>query len=201
MNERWYAVVDPETSLTQGDILLACPLLEWDTSRSDDAGLLSGEAGLNKPLERLSKLAVAVEADVVVMSQACDLEHDKVSRVVLCPCLPLSKFKAHWEAAEKARDQNPSAKAWKRVCDDIAEGYIWNLFMMESMPAGELISEHRVVDFHSVYTVPRAFLDSLIVERGGKRLRLLPPYREHLSQSFARFFMRVGLPENIKSAW
>jgi hypothetical protein len=27
--------------------------------------------------------------------------------------------------------------------------------------------------------------------------RLLPPYREHLSQSFARYFMRVGLPVDI----
>ena len=29
------------------------------------------------------------------------------------------------------------------------------------------------------------------------RLRLLPPYREHLSQAFARYFMRVGLPVDI----
>ena len=45
--------------------------------------------------------------------------------------------------------------------------------------------------------VPRAFLEDLIAERGTKRLRLLPPYREHLSQAFARFFMRVGLPVDI----
>ena len=30
------------------------------------------------------------------------------------------------------------------------------------------------------------------------RIRVLPPYREHLSQAFARFFMRVGLPQDIK---
>ena len=29
------------------------------------------------------------------------------------------------------------------------------------------------------------------------RLRLCPPYREHLSQAFARYFMRVGLSINI----
>lgn len=29
------------------------------------------------------------------------------------------------------------------------------------------------------------------------RLRLLLPYREHLAQSFARFFMRIGLPIDI----
>ena len=33
----------------------------------------------------------------------------------------------------------------------------------------------------------------------ARRLRLLPPYREHLSQSFARFFMRVGLPIDTPS--
>jgi len=27
--------------------------------------------------------------------------------------------------------------------------------------------------------------------------RRLPPYREHLSQAFARYFMRVGLPQDI----
>ena len=31
----------------------------------------------------------------------------------------------------------------------------------------------------------------------GPRLRLNPPYREHLAQAFARFFMRVGLPVDI----
>jgi hypothetical protein len=54
--------------------------------------------------------------------------------------------------------------------------------------------EHRVVDFHIIYTVPRDFLESLLQHRGKPRLRLVSPYREHVSQAFARFFMRVGLP-------
>ena len=72
---------------------------------------------------------------------------------------------------------------------------------MESLEGGEITTEHRIVDFHSVHTVPRAFLDTLIAERAAKRLRLLPPYREHLSQSLARFFMRVGLPIPVTRAW
>jgi hypothetical protein len=44
--------------------------------------------------------------------------------------------------------------------------------------------------------LPFPFLSSLAAAN-GKRLRLLPPYREHLSQAFARFFMRVGLPTDI----
>ena len=55
-----------------------------------------------------------------------------------------------------------------------------------------------MVDFRNVYGVPFGFLEELSASR-GERLRLLPPYREHLSQAFARFFMRVGLPTDIPS--
>lgn len=54
----------------------------------------------------------------------------------------------------------------------------------------------RIVDFHNVYGVPLEFARRF-ADGKGKRLRLLPPYREHLSQAFARFFMRVGLPTDI----
>jgi hypothetical protein len=53
----------------------------------------------------------------------------------------------------------------------------------------------RVVDFRRVYSLPVAFVRKRASLSG--RLRLMPPYREHLSQSFARFFMRVGLPIDI----
>ena len=38
---------------------------------------------------------------------------------------------------------------------------------------------------------------SLYVKCNDGLVTLLPPYREHLSQAFARFFMRVGLPLDI----
>lgn len=55
---------------------------------------------------------------------------------------------------------------------------------------------YQVVDFRNIYSVSLNFLSDLTMKK-GERLRLLPPYREHLSQSFARFFMRVGLPVDI----
>lgn len=73
--------------------------------------------------------------------------------------------------------------------------------MLSSLSDGPLTTEHRVVDFHDVYTIPKAFLESLLIMRNQPRLRLLPPYREHLSQSFARFFMRVGLPVGVEKVW
>jgi len=52
------------------------------------------------------------------------------------------------------------------------------------------------MDFRRVYSLPVAFV-RMQAEKSLPHLRLLPPYREHLSQAFARFFMRVGLPLNI----
>jgi len=53
-----------------------------------------------------------------------------------------------------------------------------------------------VVDFRHSYSLPFTLIND-ISGKLGKRLRLLPPYREHLSQAYARFFMRVGLPIDI----
>jgi len=52
-----------------------------------------------------------------------------------------------------------------------------------------------VVNFHTIYSVPKKFIETIV--KNKMRKRLLPPYREHLSQSFARYFMRVGLPADI----
>jgi hypothetical protein len=54
----------------------------------------------------------------------------------------------------------------------------------------------RVVDFRQLFSLPLAFVRKRAA-LAGPRLRLLPPYREHLAQAFARYFMRVGLPIDI----
>jgi hypothetical protein len=57
--------------------------------------------------------------------------------------------------------------------------------------------EIQIVDFRTVFSVPFQFITEM-ARRQSRRLRLQSPYREHLSQAFARFFMRVGLPADIK---
>lgn len=200
--ESWFRVVESDVPVTQGDVLLSWPLLRWrNVSVAPDAS--PGNVVPTDSQERISASLRVESADVIVMTQACDLEHGKVSEVVVCPCLPLPEYKLLWE--EKIRSQKgspqPSPKAWRNLCNDITAGYMWSLFMLDSMTDGDLTSEHRIVDFHSIHTVPRSFLDELLALRGRRRLRLLPPYREHLSQSFARYFMRVGLPQSVKPDW
>ena len=86
MHNPWYEVVGSEACLTQGDIILECPLLKWQLG---DAV----EGGSNASGERLFAAAKGIKADVVVMTQACDLEQNKVLDVVLCPCRQLSRYK------------------------------------------------------------------------------------------------------------
>ena len=54
-----------------------------------------------------------------------------------------------------------------------------------------------MVDFHAMFTL-RVPLVREYAQAVGDRLRLLPPYREHLSQALARLFMRAGLPADIE---
>jgi hypothetical protein len=45
-------------------------------------------------------------------------------------------------------------------------------------------------------TLPKGYIADFATQ-GGARLRIVPPYREHLAQAFARYFMRVGLPSSL----
>ena len=194
MTSPWYEQVSAATRLTQGDIVRNCPVLVWRDSPAPR--LKEGQVE-----QTLKGLADAIRVDVVVMSQACDLEHDKISNVVLCPCVTLSEYKRRWEQAMQDAGQNPTDKAWRRHCDDISDGFAWNLAILNACSDENVTTDHLLVDFHEVFSVPRSFLESFIKEKGEKRLRLRPPYREHLSQAFARFFMRVGLPTPVEKAW
>lgn len=192
-NESWYTVVDAEAALTQGDLISDCPVIGW----KDEPIRLAGR----DEREVLKSANKAVAADVVVMTQACDLAHDKVANVILCPHWSITEYRGLWAAEMEAQKQKPTDRAWRRHCDDIRDGYVWNLAMLNHHEEASFAIEHRIVDFREVYTVPRAFLESFLRERGNQRLRLLAPYREHLSQAFARFFMRVGLPTPVANVW
>ncbi|MEW6185274.1 MAG: hypothetical protein AB1585_05980 [Thermodesulfobacteriota bacterium] len=193
MNNQWYEIVDADRPLTQGDIIANCPIVTWEAGNLALKGSLEAEV--------LSNAIISIIADVVVMTQACDLEQNKVPNVILCSHISLSEYKKDWEAEMKNRTQNPTDKAWKAQCDGICDGFIWNFSMINECKLGKQNIETRIVDFREVFNLPRQFLESLLQQRNVPRFRLLPPYREHLSQAFARFFMRVGLPVSIAKKW
>jgi hypothetical protein len=195
MNEAWYRAAVAQEPLTQGDIIFDCPALSWRSS-----ALKQSDGSLAEDLS-LSAHLIAEARDLVAMTQACDSEHGKVTNVVLCPHYGLNEFKSAWEADQRGEGQNPTSKGWRRYCDDICEGTIWNLNLLHAQRDDAVSIDHRIVDFHEVFTFPRPVLESLLKARGIRRPQLLPPYREHLSQAFARFFMRVGLPSPVTRFW
>jgi hypothetical protein len=162
----WYSVVEGE-ELQQGDLLRAFPLLI--------PVLEGGEDGDGPYLE-----ADIQSYNVLVMTQSCDLEQDKVDKVVLCAHVDF----AHAQAA------NPGLK--KKAATDIQGGKLMR-YQLLAGSSTEILMPLQLLDFGEVYSVPK----ELVRRRAkvqGKRLRLLPPYREHIAQAFARFYMRVALP-------
>jgi len=192
MSEAWYETVEPSSVLTQGDLIFDCPVVRWEHAPS----VADAQAR-----DALADWVSAFREDVVVMTQACDLEHGKVENVVLCPHVSLSTFRQVWQEWMATRGQKPSEKAWQRTCEDVANGYVWNQAFLNRCEHPDFTMEIRVVDFHDIFTVPRSFLEARLQSQQLPRLRLLPPYREHLSQAFARFFMRVGLPQPLTPSW
>lgn len=189
----WYREVTSADAITQGDILEDLPVLTFRDEVAEGADLEEMKLGLQN--------AAGVQSvRAVIMTQACDIEQDHVRYVQLCPAFTLAEFKDNWKRGLEARDQNPTEKAWKKTSDEIRTGRAWNYTMLNDRNAemDGLSQDFLIVDFHEVFSLPLAFLRSWVRTRGAKRLQLCPPYREHLSQSFARYFMRVGLPVDIR---
>lgn len=170
----WYAV-GSFADLQQGDLFQACPILLPNVSAYQS--LLSAPAYSAIPPSTF-EVEIAI-ADVVVVSQSCDLIKQDCTQVLVC---------AHRAAEEFGRD--------KRI--EIAKDRYVSLHMLEACEHGLNSFGQRVLDFRVVFGLPKDYLIALAASR-SPRVRLLPPYREHMAQAFARYFMRVGLPRNLHS--
>lgn len=166
----WYEISSGEV-LSQGDFFYSCPVVIPSTDAPMDNGQYV--------------IASVVEYDVVVMSQSCDLAYKKVDLVLVCPFWNFTVF----------RTSQPYYNCIKGK-EALKQGYAPGYHLLSKCGIEGFETDHLVVDFRNVYGVPFDFLTKL-AKNSGPRLRLLPPYREHLSQAFARYFMRVGLPVPI----
>jgi hypothetical protein len=171
-NYPWYEIVEGD-SLEQGDILLACPIIVPIPE-------------LTFPIADNTALADIQYHDVIVMTQSCDLANDnKLQDIILCP---------HWDLLRAEQmDTSLGRNAW----NSILKGHKYRYSIIGGWNSKEISIGVRVVDFGGIFSLPKSFVIEFAASQ-GKRLRLCPPYREHLSQSFARFFMRVGFPQDIQ---
>jgi hypothetical protein len=170
MEYPWYNAVTGD-DIEQGDIFEDCPVF----LPPDDLA----EALLND-------VVFAWQAqDVIVLSQTCDMAkgREKVTEALLCPV---------WKRSELTEGFLSTPKGLEEARRGNLPGF--HVLAASTLPIYE--REVCIVDFRRVYSLPLTFLRRRAVVTQN-RLRLLPPYREHLAQAFARFFMRVGLPVDI----
>lgn len=174
MDYPWYEVVSGDV-IEQGDILRGCPVF----SPPEDLSLKVPEG--EEPTVVQFDWS---ERDVIVLSQSCDIEkgREKVPEVLLCAIWPCGEVRGHL--------------ATRKGMEDARRGNLPGYHMLGSCDAQGFESDVVVVDFRRVHTLPLGYFRNLALS-AGSRIRLLPPYREHLAQAFARFFMRVGLPIGI----
>lgn len=165
---QWYEIVNGEESILQGDHINSCPIV------------ISPAA-----IESTKVSADVIEYDIVIMSQSCDLLQKKIDLVLVCPVWPLSEFQNRFTFFKQ-----------KKGKELLRQGHLPGYHLLNKCEINGFETDFQVVDFRSVYSVPYNFIVDL-ARKKERRIRLLPPYREHLSQAFARFFMRVGLPVDI----
>ena len=136
-----------------------------------------------KPLEVVVEKGTVIGEieiiDAVVMSQACDIANGNIEDIILCSLIDVIE-----------------ADIGKGKLSDIKKGAQPKYHIISKSDVDEIPMGYKIVDFLNIYSLSKNTLQS-IADGKEKRIRLLPPYREHLSQAFARYFMRVGLPYDI----
>jgi hypothetical protein len=169
----WYRAVRGSV-LEQGDLLIGCPrfVIPVDALDAETDVVLRRET-----------------IDAIILTQSCDLAirpdgECEATDVLLCPFYLKNDLQEH--PVFRRED------AW----EEVRKGRRSFFHVLDSCRLAGHDQDFALIDFHGIFTL-NVLLVREFANAAGHRLRLLPPYREHLSQAFARLFMRVGLPADI----
>lgn len=169
--------------LEQGDVLLSCSYPVRD--------------GYSKTGE--INIALVEGVTGIVLTQSCDLAHRKTDKVILCVCEKLSSYisqrKKTLENKKKAEQKDISG-----VKNEI-KSELKKLCRIESINSfilskSDTLDEYYIVNFEDIFSL--SYDDAMKIFKGQEKIvRMKSPYREALSQSFARSFMRVGIDGRV----
>ena len=174
----WYTIVSHATPLEQGDLLDDFPIIVPQPSL---VGASEEPAGAE-----VRQRGTVLLFNVVVMTQSCDLfKLRDEDETVLCPRFDYSKL-INAEPKFGGRD------GWK----NLIRGRFIGAHIVNKCDIENHSFDYQVIDLRRVFSAPFSVVKQAAINQGN-RVRLLPPYREHLAQAFARRFMRVGLPIDL----
>ena len=162
-----FFVPPSDSPLTQGDILVECPLVVLKVS---------------EPPSDLHNIPVTQWlARIIVLTQACDLVQAKSGSVLVA--------QVH-DAADMVAEGLLKGSA---IRDQMRRHLVFGWYFLPAVTTPVALPE-SVIDLREIHSVPRVVLEQL-VSRGKRVASLVSPYREHLAQHFAVSYMRVALPE------
>jgi hypothetical protein len=158
--------------LEQGDVLRDLPVIQAEGFGDQQSGEVP---------------AVARVYDFLILSQSCDIAAGKIDMLLGCPVVSLetlmarrNKTETRYQLGENLRKGKEPAYCLLNKCE---------------LP-GWYERDFLVADFRVLLPV-RLGDAKAFAANGSPRLRLLPPYREYLAQSFAYFIARIGLPDDL----
>jgi hypothetical protein len=162
-------------SLAQGDLLFNCPVPSFPADFPTEP---QPEVVAHTPVE---------VANLIIVTQSCDLANNKAPWAAMCPFLSVDELKAADPKFGHAKEMQ-----------NVRAGRYEALYLLPSPVTPEDPWAALVVDFRRIASLPVGFVKRKAAAL-GPRHRLNSPYLEHFSQAFARFFMRVGLPSAVPS--
>jgi hypothetical protein len=168
----WYEVIRSSKELLQGDVL-------------EDIDIYLPQASQGDKQDNIG--SVVETHDVIVLTQSCDIIKETCRNILVCPIWTI----------EDAKKDVPHFRT-NQGLEDLRNGRIIGYHILNRCTNKDFQRDFRIISFYRVFELPKERVID-IASAQSKRLRLLPPYREHFSQAFARFFMRVGLPNDIPS--
>lgn len=170
----WYEVVSG-TGLEQGDIIRGCPVF-----------LIPPEAALESEQDRSVTIE---EQNVIVMTQSCDLAMRDDGTCIADDAILSPIYFRHELAGDRTYGNSGGWEAARK-----GRHVRYHVLNRCDIHGNEL--DFMLVDLGRIYSLSVGLVRGFAAAK-ERRVRLLPPYREHLSQAFARTFMRVGLPADI----
>lgn len=163
----WYRIASSADPIQQGDQLFDVTLRSIVRSRT-----------------RPGQWAIGVSrGNVIVATQSCDLDNRKVEQVEVVPVHSITRWLYY----------HPRLHG---DLETIRRGNAPGLYLLPGWSDAGIIDarETRIIAFDEKLSLDWEQVDEALAQ---PRIHLRSPYIEHLAQALARFYMRIGLPENL----
>ncbi len=144
---------------------------------------------IDRELSEMGEVRISV-LDVIVVSQSCDIAADQKSDMWLVALCPV------WRLSEAGQANAFLKSSYGK--EECRRGNLPGYHMIAGLEHPNCSREISVVSFREIWSLPLDFVRRFAGSQ-GLRPRMKSPFREHLSQALARYFMRVGLPSEVPS--